>query len=40
MRNKILSFEDEIWMELAQDRVHWPDFVPAVLQIRVMLPEN
>jgi hypothetical protein len=32
--------EDGRWMELAQDRVQWQTLVLAVLNLRVLLPEN
>jgi hypothetical protein len=33
------GYEDGKWMELAQDRVHWGDFVLAVLNLGVLLPQ-
>jgi hypothetical protein len=35
-----IGCEDEKWMELAQNRVHWWDLVVAVLKLCVLLPES
>jgi hypothetical protein len=34
-----IGYEDEMWMELAQDRVQWQALVLAVLNLRVLLPQ-
>jgi hypothetical protein len=36
----VFVWEDEGWIQLAQDFVQWRGFVVAVLNIRVTLPEN
>jgi hypothetical protein len=35
-----IGCEDESWLELAQDRVHWWDLVVAGLKLSVLLPES
>jgi hypothetical protein len=35
-----MGCEDGRWMELAQDRVQWLALALAVLNLRVLLPEN
>jgi len=35
-----IGCEDEHWMQLAQDRVHWRASVLAVLNLCVLLPES
>jgi hypothetical protein len=35
-----IGYEEEKWMELAQDRVQWRALVLAVLNLLVLLPES